>query len=89
MSTAQKPPLELADRYIKKNYPKTTYNIVAESVDFGIDGIGFDDVFTELRMEGIKVAHQELETYFRSNNTTKFDPFKEYFESLQYDGKTD
>lgn len=83
------PPLVMAHRYVKKSYPKTRYNIISETVDFGVKDKNFDDVITELRMKNIKVSSSEFETYLRSDKVEKYDPFEEYFKGLNYDGETD
>ena len=81
--------LEKAHNYIIKHYPDTKFNIVSENVDFGIEGVTIADVYTELKFAKIDIPMRDLETYFRSNRTTKYDPFKDYFKALKYDRKTD
>ena len=81
--------IEKADRFIKKHYPNTKFNIVSESVDFGVEGITIADAYTELKFANIDIPMRDLETYFRSNKTVKYDPFTEYFSKLNYDGITD
>jgi len=86
----QNTPLIMADEYVKKAYPNTKYNIISESIDFGIKNKVFDDVFTELGMRNIKISSSVFDTYLRSDKIKKYDPFKEYFKKLpKWDRKSD
>lgn len=76
-------PLIRADNYIKDKYPKTQYNIISETIDFGVKNITTDDVITELKMAGVKITRSDFETFLRSNRIAKIDVFEEYFESLK------
>jgi hypothetical protein len=74
-------PIIMAHSYIRKNYPKTTFNLITERIDFGVKDKTTDDVITDMRMKGIRISLSEFETYLRSDKVKKTDEFKEYFES--------
>ena len=85
----KKSTLEKAHDFLVGHYPETSFSIVSEKIDFGDPDTTYDDVVTEMRMEGIKPGIGELESYFRSNKVKRVDEFHEYFNGLKYDDKTD
>lgn len=75
-------PIEITANLLKEAYPNTTFNIVTEKADFGIDEVTFDEVVVELMKKNKNVTSKLLEMVLRSNKEVKHvDPFKSYFES--------
>ena len=69
---------------MKENYPNTTFNIVTEKADFGVDGVTFDEAIVVLMKKNSGVSSKLLEMVLRSRNDVKhIDPFRTYFESDQ------
>tara|TARA_B110000037_G_C17090452_1_gene493779 strand:- start:249 stop:1514 length:1266 start_codon:yes stop_codon:yes gene_type:complete len=74
--------IDQVDDLIRRDYPDTSFNVIAETTDFGIKGKTFESVITQIKKEKIVIGVKDFENYLKSDMIEQFDPFIKYYDSL-------